>query len=71
MPYFRADWRRALHQSGASFLYFSDAERFTGGVRLEIGTALIVKAEYTRVREIAPVPDFPDDVFTSALVVKY
>ena len=71
MPYFRSDWRRALHQSGASFLYFSDAVRFTGGLRFEIGTAVIVKAEYTRVREIAPVPDFPDDVFTSALVVKY
>jgi len=71
MPYFRADWRRALHQSGASFLYFSDAARFTGGVRLEIGTALILKAEYTRVRELGRVPDFPDDVLTSALVLKY
>jgi len=71
MPYFRADWRRALHQSGASFLYFSDAVRFTGGARLEIGTAVILKAEYTRVLEIGRVPDFPDDVITSALVIKY
>jgi hypothetical protein len=70
-PYFRADWRRALHESGASFLYFSDAVRFTGGARLEIGTAVILKAEYTRVMEIGRVPDFPDDVITSALVIKY
>jgi hypothetical protein len=71
MPYFRADWRRALHQSGASFLYFSDLMRFTGGLRLEIGTAVILKAEYTRVMEIGRVPDFPDDVVTSSLVLKF
>jgi hypothetical protein len=71
MPYFRTDWRRALHQSGASFMYFSDAVRFTGGARLEIGTAVILKAEYTRVLEIGRLPDFPDDVITSSLVIKY
>lgn len=71
MPYVRVDWREALHESGASFVYISNAVRFTGGFRFEIGTHVIVKAEYTHVREIGRLVEFPDDVAVSSLVVKY
>lgn len=71
MPYVRTDWREALHEHGASFVYNSDAVRFTFGLRLEAGTSVILKAEYTHVREIGRVPEFPDDVLTSSLVIRY
>ncbi len=71
MPYARVDWRDATHRSGASFVYISQLLRVTGGVRLELGTAVIVKAEYTLNRELGRIPQFDDDVFTSSLVVKY
>lgn len=71
MPYARVDWREALHESGASFVYISDAVRVTGGLRSEIGRYVILKAEYTHVREIGRLIEFPDDVVTSSLVIKY
>jgi hypothetical protein len=71
MPYARADFRKALHTSGASFVYYSKALRATGGFRFDLGTNIIVKAEYTHIRELDPVPEFPDDVFTSSLVAKW
>lgn len=71
MPYARIDWRQAVHQSGASFVYSSHAVRFTGGLRFELGSVVVLKAEYTHVREVDPLPDFPDDVFTSSLIIKY
>lgn len=70
MPYVRVDFREALHQSGASFVYISDVVRVTGGLRLELGTHVIIKAEYTHLREVGRIPEFPDDVLTTSLVVK-
>ena len=70
-PYVRADWRDALHESGASFVYVSQVARFTGGLHVEIGTSVVVKAEYTLDRELGRIPEIPDDVFTSSMVVKY
>jgi hypothetical protein len=70
-PYVRVDWRDALHESGASFVYVSDLARVTPGVHFEFGTNVIVKAEYTWNRELGRIPQFPNDVVTSALVVKY
>jgi len=70
-PYARVDWREALHQSGESFVYVSNVMRATAGARFELGTSVIVKAEYTFVRELGPAPEIPDDVLTSALIVKY
>lgn len=69
-PYLRVDWRDAVHASGASFVYISDLMRATAGAHFEIGTNTIVKVEYTYNRELG-MPQFPDDIFTSALVVKY
>ena len=70
MPYVRVDWRDAFHRSGESFVYITDLMRITGGLRLELGTRIILKAEYTWIRELGNIPQFPDDVFTSSLVVK-
>jgi hypothetical protein len=71
MPYARLDWRQAQHQDGASFVYISDAVRATAGLRLEFGAFVILKAEYTHVQEIGRLVEFPDDVLTTSLVVKY
>jgi hypothetical protein len=71
MPYARVDWRDALHRSGASFIYISQLLRVTAGLHFELGTAVIVKAEYTVNRELGRIPQFDDDVFTSSLVVRY
>src|SRR5262249_15756949 len=43
-PYTRVDWRDALHQSGASFVYIADLMRLTLGLRFDIGQYVIVKA---------------------------
>jgi hypothetical protein len=44
--------------------------RFTVGIRAEIGTRVIVKAEGTLNRELGPIPQFPNDVITTSLVLK-
>jgi hypothetical protein len=77
VPYVRIDWRDATHWSGASFVYLSQLARATVGVRAEIGTRVIAKIEATKNRElnddfgIIPVPQIPNDVLTSSLVIKY
>lgn len=70
-PYARVDWRDAVHRSGASFVYISQLVRFTVGVRVELGAHVIVKAEGTHDRELGRLPQFPDDVLTTSLVIKY
>jgi hypothetical protein len=70
-PYARIDWRDAVHRSGASFVYISQLVRFTVGVRAELGAHVIVKAEGTHARELGRLPQIPDDVLTTSLVVKY
>jgi hypothetical protein len=70
-PYARVDWRDALHRHGASFVYISELLRATFGLHFEIGTSVIAKAEYTLNRELGRTPPFPNDIFTSSLVVKY
>ena len=70
MPYARVDWRQALHQSGASFVYHSNTLRITPGFRFEIGTNVIIKLEYTVNRELGRIPGIRNDVFTSSLVAR-
>lgn len=71
IPYFRADWRDARHRDGMSFVYISELFRVTPGIRLEIGPHVIIKAEYTVNTELGDIPEFPNDVFTSALIIPY
>ena len=70
IPYARVDWRDAYHFSGASFVYLSELMRATLGLRAEIGTRVIAKLEATKIRELEG-PQFPNDVVTSSLVIKY
>jgi hypothetical protein len=71
MPYVRVDWRDAIHQNGANFLYISKLARVTGGVRFEIGTHAIVKAEYTHDRELGPIPQFNNDLVTTSFIGRF
>ncbi len=71
MPYARVDGRDALHQSGANFTYISQLMRVTAGLHTEFGPAILAKAEYTVIRELGGIPQFPDNVFTSSLVMKF
>ncbi len=68
IPYARFDWRSADHRLGVQYAYASRVVRTTVGVRLEPLSHLIFKAEYTVNTELWPY-DFPDNVFTSSLVV--
>lgn len=71
IPYVRMDWRDAVHQSGDSFVYISDLMRATVGLRMEIGTRVILKIEATKNQELGRIPQFPDDVATSSLILRY
>jgi hypothetical protein len=71
MPYARVDWRDAEHRDGNNFAYVANEVRVTGGVRLEVTEHLILKAEYTYNRELGEIPQFPNDVFTSSLILRY
>jgi hypothetical protein len=71
IPYARVDYRNAEHENGASFVYITDEMRGTLGLRMEIGTRVILKMEATKVKELGHVPEFPDDVLTSSLILKY
>lgn len=70
-PYLRVDWRSARHVSGADFAYVSEILRATFGLRFNIGRYVVIKAEYVVNRELAPLTEFPDDVLTTSLVVRY
>jgi hypothetical protein len=59
-----------LHRSGASFVYISELVRGTVGLRAEIGTRVIWKLEATKNYELGALPQFPNDVFTTSLVIK-
>lgn len=71
IPYARVDWRDALHRAGASFVYVSKLWRATAGLRVEVGEHLIFKADYTVNRELGRIPQFANDLFTSAMIVTY
>ena len=70
MPYARIDWRSGTMRDGREWLYESIRARATVGARFEPSHRLAFKAEYTFNREFVG-PDFPDDVFTTSLIVSY
>ncbi len=71
MPYARVDGRNALHENAPNFIYISQLARGTLGTHFEFGTSVIVKAEYTVIRELGRSPQIPDNVATSSMVVKF
>jgi hypothetical protein len=71
MPYVRTDWRDALHQGGASFVYIAKLVRVTSGLRFDLSPHVVVKAEYTVNAELGRIPQFRNDVFTSSMVARF
>ncbi len=71
MPYVRVDWRDALHRKGTSFVYISELARLTPGLRLALTPNLVLKAEYTLNVELGRLPQLPNNLFTSSLVISY
>jgi hypothetical protein len=69
VPYLRVDWRDAVHASGVQFVYESHVARATLGVHFQLTSRILAKIEYTYNRELDGIPQFPDDVLTSSVVV--
>jgi hypothetical protein len=69
IPYVRLDWRDALHESGVAFVYESHVARATLGAHFELTSRILAKIEYTYNRELDHIPQFPDDILTTSLVV--
>jgi hypothetical protein len=70
IPYMRIDWRSAVHIKATDFVYESHTLRATVGAQFEMTSQIIGKLEYTYNRELGGIPQFPDDVITTSLVVK-
>jgi hypothetical protein len=70
IPYVRFDVRSAVHIHGSDFVYESHTFRTTAGAQFEMTDNLIGKIEYTYNRELGRIPQFPDDVITTSLVLK-
>lgn len=70
IPYLRVDWRSAVHINGTQFVYESHTLRATVGAQFSMTSRIIGKLEYTYNRELGGIPQFPDDVLTTSLVVK-
>lgn len=70
IPYLRVDWRSATHVDGVNFVYESHDLRTTVGAHFEMTSRIIGKIEYTYVRELDHIPQFPDNVLTSSIVVQ-
>jgi len=68
-PYFRIDWRDAVHENGATFVYESHVLRQTIGARFSLTSRVLWKLEYTFNEELDNIPQFPDDVITTSVVV--
>jgi hypothetical protein len=69
IPYVRVDWRDALHENGAQFIYESHVLRSTLGLHFEVTSRILAKVEYTFNRELDNIPQFPDDIVTTSFVV--
>jgi hypothetical protein len=67
----RAEIRDALVTLGNERAYLTKSARFTGGLRLVLGSNIALKAEYLNNREYGGIRSFKNDVFTSSLVLAY
>lgn len=68
-PYVRLDWRSAVHEHGADFVYESHVARATIGAHFEMTNTILGKIEYTHNHELDRIPQFADDVLTTSIVV--
>lgn len=68
MPFVRVDWREALHESGTDFVYAAQLVRLSPGVRFDVASHLVFKAQYTANLEIGRIPSFPNDIVSTSFV---
>ncbi|HEX3901968.1 MAG TPA: hypothetical protein VH853_03900 [Polyangia bacterium] len=57
--------------AGGDRLYITREWRATGGVRVVVNEHIVAKAEYLHNGEYGGIPQIPDDVFTSSMVLSY
>jgi hypothetical protein len=67
----RGEYRDALVWLGDERLYLTKSFRVTFGARLTFNEHLSLKAEYLLNGEYGGVPNVPNDIFTSSLVITY
>ena len=61
----------AASRTGGDRLYITRAWRATAGVRVVVNQHIAAKAEYLHNGEYGGIPQIPDDVFTTSLVLSY
>ena len=75
LPYLGALVRGGLRDAfvtlGTERAYLTKSLRFTGGLRAVFNAHLVLKAEYLHNREFGGIEQFPNDIFTSSLVLAY
>ena len=57
--------------TGGDRLYITRSWRATAGVRVVVNQHVVAKAEYLRNGEYDGLPEIPDDIFTTSLVLSY
>ncbi len=57
--------------TGGERLYLTRSWRATGGLRVVVNEHIVAKAEYLHNGEYGGIPQIPDDVFTTSLVLSY
>ena len=67
----RYEQRHAVQRNTDLFAYLIAIQRAVVGVRYDPAPNVAIKFEYLFNMEMAPLPSFPDDVFTSSLVVSF
>lgn len=65
----RYEERHAVHTRAKDFAYLIHVRRAVAGIRIDPIANIAIKLEYVGNFEIDPLPQFPNDVFTSSLVV--
>ena len=54
---------------GADRAYLTKSWRAVGGLRLVLGERMVLKAEYLRNGEYGGIPEIPNDIFTTSLLL--
>jgi hypothetical protein len=67
----RYEERHAVHRRAAEFVYLVDVARVVVGIRFDPISQVALKLEYVVNLELHPLPSFPNDVFTSSMVVSF
>ncbi len=67
----RYEQRHAVHLKGLEFVYLINVHRVVAGLRIDPFANVAIKLEYVGNFELDPLPQFPNDVFTSSLVISF